>query len=130
MNAVEELLRGHVRGCREAGEEYARRLDALEALIDDLSKRPEPDLRCSAIGWSAEENELLRRNYPLHGSRLCADMLPHRTYEAVRGHIGRLGLQRMPPAIKVLCDQCSERKTRGQIVSCQSKFCPKGKLVG
>lgn len=128
MNAIEELLLGHVRACREAGKEYARRIDALEALISKLSQRPASGP--AMVMWSEEENDLLRKHYVLLGARACADLLPHRSYGSVRRQVSRLGLQRMPSMVKTFCDQCSARVTSGQIASCQSKFCPKGKLLG
>jgi hypothetical protein len=122
MNAMEELLRGHIRGCREAIAEASSRVDALEALAKKIRTNTLPGRTTEKHhGWAADENHLLQSNYSTIGAVGCAKLLPHRSYQAVRAQASRLGLSLIG---KIWCEQCEARVTQQQIASCQSKFCP------
>lgn len=133
MNAVESLLRGHIRESREKIAEAASRVDALEQLVDRMikSKPAEPQRRDHAPqvdGWSPDEDKVVRENYELLGSRGCVELLPHRSEAAIRTHASKLGITRMPSAERFFCEQCDASVNSAQIASCRSKFC-KGKAL-
>jgi hypothetical protein len=130
MSAMEDLLCGHIRGCREAIVEATTRIDALEALVEKLSvapPKPGPVVRSNS--WSGGELALLREHYPAMGAAGFAALVPHRTPLAIRAQAHRLGLIHLESAKRSWCDQCDAKVTSGQIASCKSKFCP-GKARG
>lgn len=122
MNAIEELLRGHIRGCREAIVEATARADALEDLCKRLFNVPPPHVRVvHESTWLDEEEDFLREHYPNAGPTECARMMPHRSEVAIRSHAYRMGLS---TKVKIWCGQCETRVASQQIASCKSKFCP------
>lgn len=128
MNALEALLREHIRGCRETIAEATRRVDALEELTVKVGEVPEAD-QFRANGWTKEEEEILFRHYPEGGSITCSALLPHRTPGAIRTHARRLGVVTSPNAQRFWCDQCQFKVNRGQVAACASKFCHGKRLV-
>lgn len=92
MNAVEELLRGHIRNCRQRIAEAVASVNALEKKVEELrnwNEPPAPSRRQYVDGWSVEEEALLREYYPSLGAKGCAEMLPHRTMGAIKTHASR-----------------------------------------
>lgn len=100
MNAIEELLRGHIRNCRAKIAEAVTSVNALEQQVNDLSLGKAPPLpvkRRYDNGWSIEEEALLRQHYPTLGAKGCAELLPFRSLGAIRTHASRnLGLTMIP----------------------------------
>lgn len=130
MNALESLLREHIRGSREAVAEAVRRIDALEDLTEKLAKRPPAPMdQVRANGWSDEEDEIIRQYYPGGGPAACIPFLRHRTALAIRTHARRLGVVSNPNMQRFWCDQCQSKVNRNQVAACQSKFCQGKKLV-
>lgn len=132
MNAIEELLRGHIRSSREAIADAVSRVDALEGLVNRIAEMPEkaaePLTTYRHNEWSDEEEQILRAYYADVGAAGCVEMLPHRTSTAIRTHAHKLGIINKPSARRYFCDQCDARVTAGQIAVCKSKFC-KGKAL-
>jgi hypothetical protein len=130
MSAMEDLLCGHIRGCREAVAEATSRIDALEALVEKLSSAPpQPLTRYRTASWSDDEDAVLIASYEALGPKGCATLIPHRTELAIRTRAHRLGLAHLESAKRSWCDQCDAKVTSGQVASCKSKFCP-GKARG
>jgi hypothetical protein len=127
VNALESLLREHIRGSREAIAEATRRVDALEALAGKVATAPAKPPRKN--GWRPEENEILRLRYPEGGAVACLPLLPGRAATAIRTQAHRLGLNTDPRAQRFWCDQCQFKVNRAQVAACQSKFCEGKKLV-
>jgi hypothetical protein len=138
MSAVEDLLRGHLRGIREAIAESTARADALEALVNRLAEQDAPVITAEPLdhvrrhnGWSEEEDALLREHYPFVGAPGCTKLLPHRSALAIRVRATRslkLARQSGPGVNKAKaactwCDQCEHRVSAFQIATCQSPFC-------
>lgn len=136
MNPIEELLRGHIRSVREAGEEYERRIVALEKVVGRLTNGPKwvaPKSSRKKAGsarvWAPEEDDLLRVHYPSVGAVGCTELLPHRTADAIHQRAHRLGVQCAEYSERLNCMQCDARVSRSQIAACQSPFCSAKKMV-
>jgi hypothetical protein len=126
VNAIEDLLCGHIRDCREKIAAAVSSVDALEHLVKRLGDpppAPQPVPRPHQSGWSEEEDNLLRDYYPSIGGR-CGQMLPRRSQWAIRGRAHKLGLSCVESLKRTRCDQCDANVTMGQVAACQSKFCP------
>jgi len=126
MNPVEELLRGHIRDCREKIAAAVASVDALESLMKRLdAPPPQPLPQVHKLnGWSAEEDTLLREHYAILGPAACQKLLPHRSAMAIRTHASRvLNIARLPAAQRLWCSQCETKVTQGQVASCPSSFC-------
>lgn len=128
MNPVEQLLHGHVRDCREKIAAAIASVDALENMAKALGQRPAvaPGRIAS---WSEEEDELLRANFALIGPTGCGELLPLRTYGAIRARATKLELLFADNMKRHWCEQCQHKVMSGQVAACQSKFCTAKALV-
>jgi hypothetical protein len=139
VSPFETLLRQHIKDARDHIKLATSRVDALEAQVNRLAESLANGGAIAApldrvpklYGWSPQEEELLREQYPLVGAPGCAKLLPHRTEMAIRVHATRalkLSRQSGPGVAKanigrVWCGQCEHRVSPFQVENCQSRFC-------
>jgi hypothetical protein len=129
MNALEELLRAHLRDVREKIAAANASADALERQVEkieaQLASRAslQPIARPRLDGWSAEEDALLREHYPLVGAAGCVELLPHRTAMAIRVRASRKLKLAHLPSKRIWCSQCEAKVTADQAATCASQFC-------
>lgn len=135
MSALGDLLLQHLRDVRSLIAEATVRADALEVQLDRLKNRADgpaayPVARVKPDGWSAEEDAVLRENYPQIGAVGCMKLLPHRSNVAIRVRASRnLGVAFIPSKKPVWCQQCERRVPLCSAAKCSSPFCKARELA-